>query len=107
MTQPETTLSDTAIAVHPNGERYKRQVGKHAKHPFLHRLLSIIAHDFTDKEFSTGAVKITSAHDPNDFAIGKRHSLAYVNILNDYSTSNQNIGKFQGHKRLDVRFSLT
>lgn len=106
-TRPETMLGDTAIAVHPNDERYKHLLGKHAKHPFLDRLLPIVADDYVDPNFGTGAVKITPAHDPNDFALGKRHNLAFVNILNEDGTMNKNAGKFEGHKRFDVRSSVT
>ncbi|KAH5139307.1 hypothetical protein HBH69_219630 [Parastagonospora nodorum] len=89
-TRPETMLGDTAIAVHPDDERYRHLLGKHAKHPFLNRLLPIITDDYVDKEFGTGAVKITVCH-----------------ILNDDGTMNHNAGKFQGHKRFGVRFLVT
>jgi valyl-tRNA synthetase len=71
-TRPETMLGDTGIAVHPDDERYKHLVGKSAKHPFIDRLLPIVADTYVDKDFGTGAVKITPAHDPNDFELGKR-----------------------------------
>ena len=102
-----TMLGDTAIAVHPNDERYKHLVGKKAKHPFLDRLLSIVADDYVDPEFGTGAVKITPAHDPNDFSLGQRHNLEFINILNDDGTMNNNTGKFEGQKRFDVRYAVT
>ena len=106
-TRPETMLGDTAIAVHPEDGRYKHLVGKKAKHPFVDRLLVIVADDYVDKEFGTGAVKITPAHDPNDFAIGQRHNLAFVNILNDNGTMNKNTGSFAGQKRFDARYAVT
>jgi valyl-tRNA synthetase len=82
-TRPETMLGDTAIAVNPKDERYKHLVGKKAKHPFVDRLLPIIADDYVEASFGTGAVKITPAHDPNDFAMGQRHKLEFINILTD------------------------
>lgn len=106
-TRPETMLGDTAIAVHPNDERYKHLLGKKAKHPFVDRELPIVADDYVDPEFGTGAVKITPAHDPNDFAIGQRHNLDFVNILTDDGLMNKNAGpQFEGQKRFDVRYSV-
>ena len=105
-TRPETMLGDTAIAVHPKDDRYKHLLGKLARHPFVDRLLPIVADDYVDPEFGTGAVKITPAHDPNDFAIGTRHKLHFVNILNDDGTLNANAGKFKGVKRFDARYSV-
>ncbi|KAH0562274.1 hypothetical protein GP486_003034 [Trichoglossum hirsutum] len=103
-TRPETMLGDTGIAVHPNDKRYKDLVGKFARHPFItDRLMPIIADDYVDPEFGTGAVKITPAHDPNDFAIGQRHSLKFLNILNDDGTLNANAGPYIGQKRFDAR----
>lgn len=103
-TRPETMLGDTAIAVHPDDERYKHLVGKKAKHPFVDRLLPIITDDYVEKDFGTGAVKITPAHDPNDYAIGERHNLDFVNILNDDGTLNENVGeRFKGMKRFTAR----
>lgn len=103
-TRPETMLGDTAIAVHPDDERYKHLIGKKAKHPFVDRLLPIIADDYVDKEFGTGAVKITPAHDPNDYAIGERHKLDFINILSDNGTLNENVGEFfNGMKRFTAR----
>lgn len=103
-TRPETMLGDTAIAVHPDDERYKHLVGKMAKHPFVDRLLPIIADDYVEKDFGTGAVKITPAHDPNDYAIGERHKLDFINILNDDGTLNEDAGeKFKGMKRFIAR----
>ena len=103
-TRVETMLGDTAIAVHPEDERYKHLVGKFAKHPFVNRLLPIVADDYVEKDFGTGAVKITPAHDPNDFAIGERHKLEFINILNDDGTLNESCGKqFNGMKRFTAR----
>lgn len=103
-TRPETMLGDTAIAVHPDDERYKHLVGKFAKHPFIDRLMPIVADDYVEKDFGTGAVKITPAHDANDFAIGKRHNLEFINIMNDDGTFNENTGpEFNGMKRFTAR----
>jgi len=107
-TRPETMLGDTAIAVHPNDARYKSLLGKNAKHPFIEgRLMPIIADDYVDPEFGTGAVKITPAHDPNDFAIGQRHKLEFINILNEDGTMNANAGPYAGKRRFDVRYEVT
>ncbi|KAF1997617.1 valyl-tRNA synthetase-like protein [Amniculicola lignicola CBS 123094] len=107
-TRVETMLGDSAIAVNPNDERYAHLVGKKARHPFIDRLMPIVADDYVDKDFGTGAVKITPAHDPNDFNLGKRHNLEFINILNDDGTLNQNVGeKFQGQKRFDARYTVT
>ncbi|RMZ67579.1 hypothetical protein GMOD_00001526 [Pyrenophora seminiperda CCB06] len=107
-TRPETMLGDTAIAVHPDDDRYKHLVdtGAMAKHPFLDRLLPIIADTYVEPAFGTGAVKITPAHDPNDFAIGKRHNLEFINILTDDGFLNHNSGPFEGQKRFDARYSV-
>ena len=105
-TRPETMLGDTAIAVHPKDERYQHLIGKKAKHPFVDLLMPIVPDDYVDPKFGTGAVKITPAHDPNDFNIGKRHSLEFVNIMNDDGTLNQNTGNFQGMKRFDARYKV-
>jgi valyl-tRNA synthetase len=106
-TRPETMLGDTGVAVHPEDERYKHLVGKHVKHPFVDRLLPIFADDTVDKDFGSGAVKITPAHDFNDFKRGKEHNLEFVNILNDDGTMNSNAGPiFEGWKRFDVRYGV-
>ncbi|KAH9902207.1 tRNA synthetases class I-domain-containing protein [Xylariomycetidae sp. FL2044] len=106
-TRPETMLGDTGIAVHPQDERYKHLVGKKAVHPFVKdRLMPIVADDYVDKEFGTGAVKITPAHDPNDFALGQRHNLEFVNILTDDGLMNDNAGPYKGQKRFDVRYTV-
>ncbi|KAF2132681.1 valyl-tRNA synthetase-like protein [Dothidotthia symphoricarpi CBS 119687] len=105
-TRVETMLGDSGIAVHPNDERYKHLVGKNAKHPFIDRLLPIVADEYVDPEFGTGAVKLTPAHDPNDFNLGKKHNLAFINVLNDNGTLNKNTGKFEGQKRFDARYTV-
>lgn len=105
-TRPETILGDTGIAVHPTDERYKHLVGKKAKHPFSDRLLPIFVDEYVDPQFGTGAVKITPAHDQNDFNLGVRHGLQFINILNDDGTMNRNAGKYEGMKRFDVRWSV-
>jgi valyl-tRNA synthetase len=105
-TRPETMLGDSGIAVHPKDERYKHLVGKQARHPFVDRLMPIVADEYVDPEFGTGAVKLTPAHDSNDFNLGKKHKLAFINILNDNGTMNENTGSFQGQKRFDVRYTV-
>ncbi|KAI0843014.1 tRNA synthetases class I-domain-containing protein [Hypoxylon sp. FL0890] len=106
-TRPETMLGDTGIAVHPKDERYKHLVGKNAVHPFIEgRLMPIVADDYVDPEFGTGAVKITPAHDPNDFALGQRHNLQFINILTDDGLMNENAGPYKGQKRFDVRYTI-
>ncbi|KAI4105861.1 MAG: hypothetical protein L6R37_002507 [Teloschistes peruensis] len=105
-TRPETMLGDTAIAVNPKDKRYKHVIGQKAVHPFVDRQLPIVADDYVDPEFGTGAVKMTPAHDPNDFAIGQRHDLKFINILNDDGTLNHNTGDFQGLKRFDARYKV-
>ncbi len=106
-TRPETMLGDTGIAVNPKDERYKHLIGKFATHPFISdRRLPIFTDDYVDMEFGTGAVKITPAHDPNDFEIGKRHGLEFINILNDNGTLNASTGDFKGTKRFDARYKV-
>ncbi|KAG9697153.1 valyl-tRNA synthetase-like protein, partial [Aureobasidium melanogenum] len=105
-TRPETMLGDSGIAVHPSDERYKHLVGKKAKHPFVDRLLPIFADEYVDPEFGTGAVKITPAHDPNDFNLGTKHKLEFITVLNDDGTMNGNAGQFEGQKRFDTRYSV-
>lgn len=102
-TRPETMLGDTAVAVHPEDERYKDLVGKYVTLPLMDREIPIIADEYVDKEFGTGAVKITPAHDPNDFEIGLRHDLKQINVLNNDGTMNGNAGKFAGMDRYDAR----
>lgn len=106
-TRPETMLGDTGIAVHPEDPRYKDLVGKKAMHPFIPgRLLPIVSDTYVDKEFGTGAVKLTPAHDRNDFQLGSRHNLEFVNILNDDGTLNDCTGQFAGQKRFDARYGV-
>ena len=102
-TRPETMLGDTAIAVHPDDERYKDIVGGTCILPFVDREIPIIADEYVDMDFGTGVVKITPAHDPNDFEVGERHNLPRINILNDDGTINENGGKFEGMDRYEAR----
>lgn len=103
-TRPETMLGDTAVAVHPDDERYKDVIGKTIKHPILGYEFKVIADDIlVDPEFGTGAVKVTPAHDPNDFEVGLRHNLENINILNEDGTLNDRCGKFAGMDRFDAR----
>ncbi|MBQ8247921.1 MAG: valine--tRNA ligase [Lachnospiraceae bacterium] len=105
-TRPETMLGDTAVAVHPEDERYKHLVGKMVKLPFVEREIPILADSYVDQEFGTGVVKITPAHDPNDFQVGQRHNLPLINIMNDDATINENGGKFAGMDRYEARAQI-
>ncbi|MCF0216031.1 MAG: valine--tRNA ligase [Fibrobacteraceae bacterium] len=103
-TRPETIMGDTALAVHPNDERYKQFVGKMLKVPFVDREIPVIADALlVDMEFGTGSVKVTPAHDPNDYATGLRHKLPMINIMNDDGSLNENAGKFAGLKNPKAR----
>lgn len=102
-TRPETMLGDTAIAVHPKDERYQHLIGKTAILPIIGREIEIVADDYVDREFGSGAVKITPAHDPNDFEIGNRHQLERVLVMHEDGTMNQNAGKYQGLDRFECR----
>ncbi|MFQ3542609.1 valine--tRNA ligase [Halobacillus rhizosphaerae] len=102
-TRPETMLGDTAIAVHPNDERYQHLIGKKAVLPIIGREIEIVADDYVDMEFGSGAVKITPAHDPNDFEIGNRHKLERILVMNEDGTMNENAGKYQGMDRFECR----
>ncbi|WP_066715336.1 valine--tRNA ligase [Clostridium sp. Marseille-P299] len=102
-TRPETMLGDTAVAVHPEDERYAHLIGKTVKVPFVDREIPIIGDSYVDREFGTGVVKITPAHDPNDFEVGKRHNLPEINIMNDDATINSLGGKFEGLDRYEAR----
>ncbi|MBR6536956.1 MAG: class I tRNA ligase family protein, partial [Lachnospiraceae bacterium] len=102
-TRPETMLGDTAVAVNPNDERYTHLIGKTVKIPFVDREVPIIADDYVEMDFGTGVVKITPAHDPNDFEVGKRHNLPEINIMNDDATINAAGGKFAGMDRYEAR----
>lgn len=106
-TRIETMLGDTGIAVNPKDSRYTHLVGKTALHPFIEgRKLPIIADDYVDMEFGTGAVKLTPAHDPNDFTLGQKHNLQFINILTDDGLLNENAGPYKGQKRFDVRYTI-
>ncbi|MFV0363368.1 MAG: valine--tRNA ligase [Suipraeoptans sp.] len=102
-TRPETMLGDTAIAVNPEDERYTHLIGKKALLPLMNREIPIVADEYVDMEFGTGAVKITPAHDPNDFEVGTRHNLEEINIMNDDATINENGGAYQGLDRYEAR----
>ena len=102
-TRPETLLGDTAVAVNPDDERYKDIVGKMLELPLTDRQIPVIADPNVDKEFGTGCVKITPAHDPNDFEVGKRHNLEEINILNDDATINELGGRYAGMDRYEAR----
>lgn len=102
-TRPETMLGDSAVAVHPTDERYKHLHGKFVQHPFVDRKLPIILDESVEKDFGTGAVKITPAHDYNDYARGVQHKLEFINIMNDDGTLNGMCGEFEGVKRLSAR----
>ena len=102
-TRPETMLGDTAIAVHPDDERYKDLIGKNVILPIVEKEIPVVADEYVDREFGTGVVKITPAHDPNDFEVGKRHNLPIINIMNDDATINENGGKYAGLDRYEAR----
>ena len=105
-TRPETLLGDSAVAVHPDDERYTHLVGKMLELPLCNRQIPVVADEYVDREFGTGAVKITPAHDPNDFEVGKRHDLPEINILNDDATINKNGGKYEGMDRYEARKAI-
>jgi len=105
-TRPETILGDTAVAVHPEDPRYKALVGKKALVPMLGREVPVIADEYVDREFGTGALKITPAHDPNDYDIGMRHHLEFINVLNKDATINENGGSYEGMDRFECREKL-
>jgi len=105
-TRPETLLGDTAVAVHPEDERYKDLIGKELILPLVERRIPIVADEYVDKEFGTGAVKITPAHDPNDFEVGKRHNLEEINVMNDDATINEYGGKYAGMDRYEARAAI-
>ena len=105
-TRPETLLGDTAVAVNPEDERYKDLVGKMLKLPLTDREIPVVADEYVDKEFGTGCVKITPAHDPNDFEVGKRHNLPEINIMNDDATINELGGKYAGMDRYEARKAM-
>ena len=105
-TRPETMLGDTAVAVNPEDERYQDLVGKELVLPLTGRTIPVIADAYVDKEFGTGCVKITPAHDPNDFEVGKRHDLEEINIMNDDATMNGLCGKYTGMDRYEARKAI-
>lgn len=105
-TRPETMLGDTAVAVNPEDERYQDIIGKTLKLPLTDREIPVIADSYVDKEFGTGCVKITPAHDPNDFEVGKRHGLEEINIMNDDATINSVGGKYAGMDRYEARRAM-
>jgi valyl-tRNA synthetase len=105
-TRPETMLGDTAVAVNPQDERYKHLIGKTVKLPIIGRDIPIVGDDFVEAEFGTGCVKVTPAHDPNDFAMGKRHDLPLINIMNKDGTLNENAGEFNGQERFAARRNI-
>jgi valyl-tRNA synthetase len=102
-TRPETMLGDTGIAVHPDDERYKHLIGKTAILPIVGREIPIVADEYVDMDYGTGAVKITPAHDPNDFEMGNRHGLARILVMDETGRMNENAGKYQGLDRFDCR----
>ena len=102
-TRPETMLGDTAVAVAPDDERYKKYVGKRVYLPVVGKYIPVIADRYVEKEFGTGVVKMTPAHDPNDYKVGERHNLEIINILNDDATLNENAGKYQGMTTIEAR----
>ncbi|MBR4672977.1 MAG: valine--tRNA ligase [Victivallales bacterium] len=102
-TRPETMMGDTAVAVNPSDERYTDKIGKTVILPIMNREIPIIADEYVEKEFGTGAVKITPAHDPNDYEIGLRHNLEFINLMNEDATMNENAGPFVGLDRNKCR----
>lgn len=105
-TRPETMVADTAVAVNPNDERYKHLIGKFCKLPLFNRELPIIGDDYVEMDFGTGALKVTPAHDPNDFEIGLRHNLEQINGMNDDATMNEVAGKYEGMDRFACRKAI-
>ena len=105
-TRPETLFGDTAVAVNPDDERYQDIIGKMLKLPMTDREIPVIADSYVDKEFGTGCVKITPAHDPNDFEVGKRHNLEEIVVINDDATMNSKAGKYAGMDRYECRKAL-
>ena len=105
-TRPETMFGDVAVAVNPKDKRYKHLVGTNVILPIVNKPIPIIADDYVDLDFGTGMVKITPAHDPNDFEVGKRHNLEVINVINLDGTMNSNAGKYCGLKNLECREKL-
>jgi valyl-tRNA synthetase len=102
-TRPETMLGDTAVAVNPADERYTHLHGRKLRLPLMDREIPLVADEFADPQFGTGAVKVTPAHDPNDFEIGQRHNLAQINVMDDRGFMNENAGPYAGHDRYEAR----
>ncbi len=105
-TRPETMFGDTAVAVNPNDERYQKYIGKNVILPIVNKPIPVVADEHADPEFGTGVVKITPAHDPNDFEVGNRHNLPRVNVMNPDGTMNENAGKYKGMDRYECREAL-
>ena len=105
-TRPETLLGDTAVAVHPDDERYQALIGKTVILPLVGREIPIIADEYVEQDFGTGVVKITPAHDPNDFGVGNRHNLPRFNVMNDDATMNELAGKYEGMDRFAARKAI-
>ncbi len=105
-TRPETMLGDTAVAIHPEDERYGHLIGKSVLLPIVNRVIPVVTDTYVDREFGTGVVKITPAHDPNDFEVGKRHDLPIVNIMNDDANVNENGGSYAGMDRYAARKAI-
>ncbi len=105
-TRPETMMGDVAVAVHPSDKRYQELVGKMLVLPLQGRHIPIIADEYVDPEFGTGMVKITPAHDPNDFGVGNRHDLERINTMNEDATMNENAGKYEGMDRFEARKAI-
>ena len=105
-TRPETMFGDTAVAVNPEDARYKHLIGKTVRIPLVDREIPVVADDYVDQEFGTGVVKITPAHDPNDFEVGKRHNLPEICVMNDDGTMNEQAGKYAGMDRYEARKAL-
>ena len=105
-TRPETLFGDTAVAVNPNDERYKKLIGKKVIIPIVNKLIPIVGDEHADPAFGTGVVKITPAHDPNDFEVGNRHNLERINVMNPDATMNENAGKYEGMDRYECRDAL-
>nr|WP_304578763.1 valine--tRNA ligase [uncultured Acetatifactor sp.] len=105
-TRPETMLGDTAVAIHPEDERYAHLIGKSVMLPLMDRVIPVVTDTYVDREFGTGVVKITPAHDPNDFEVGNRHDLPVINVMNDDATINENGGRFAGMERYEARKAI-
>ena len=105
-TRPETMLGDTAVAIHPEDERYQHLIGKSVMLPIMNRVIPIVTDTYVDREFGTGVVKITPAHDPTDFEVGKRHDLPVINVMNDDATINENGGIYAGMDRYEARKAI-